>query len=115
MGMSPQIPRGIHLFGLTSWLESGARGDLAEARAYMSLMNRDTRWALRFWAIAMGISLALIAVFLIFGPQWLDLSVTAMVALCLGILFSVAIGAGLMALVFVSSRSGADDLPRRED
>ena len=81
----------------------------------MSIMGRDTRWALRFWVTAMGISLALISLFLTFGPQWLDLSTTAMVALCLGILFSVAIGAGLMALVFVSSRSGADNLPQRED
>ena len=38
-----------------------------------------------------------------------DMPVAIYVALALGVLFSVVIGAGLMALMFYSSRQGYDD------
>jgi hypothetical protein len=50
-----------------------------------------------------------------FGLGALDMTPTAMLALSLGTLFSVAIGAGLMALIFYSSRSGSDDAARGPD
>jgi hypothetical protein len=34
------------------------------------------------------------------------------VAMAIGVLFSLAVGVGLMALVFHSSRFGYDDLPK---
>jgi hypothetical protein len=70
----------------------------------------NSRQALRFWAMSMAISLAVIAGFLTVASQWLDMGLTGLVALGLGIGFSVAIGTGLMTLIFYSDNSGQDDL-----
>jgi hypothetical protein len=85
-------------------------------------MTPNIRWALRFWAICVAAALVLIVVtwtvFSLgfdFGLGALEMTPTAMLALALGTLFSVAIGAGLMALIFYSSRSGSDDTARGPD
>lgn len=41
------------------------------------------------------------------GP--VDIPLSGMIALALGVLLSLAVGCGLMALVFYSNRSGHDD------
>ena len=58
--------------------------------------------------IALGV-LALTAIVMLVAGLVLDLDTTHYVALGLGVLFSLAVGIGLMALVFYSSRSGHDD------
>jgi hypothetical protein len=37
-----------------------------------------------------------------------------MLAMALGVLFTIAVGVGLMALIFYSSRSGYDEPPSRD-
>jgi hypothetical protein len=79
-------------------------------------MNPNIRWALRFWAICVASSIALIGVmWVVFGFGSLELTPNAMFALSLGTVFSVVIGAGLMALIFYSSRSGQDRAARGDD
>jgi hypothetical protein len=79
-------------------------------------MNPNIRWALRFWAICVVSSMLLIAAsWLVFDFGALGLTPTAMLALSLGALFSITIGAGLMALVFYSARSGRDQQVRGDD
>jgi hypothetical protein len=51
----------------------------------------------------------------VFGFGSLELTPNAMFALSLGTVFSVVIGAGLMALIFYSSRSGQDRAARGDD
>ena len=65
--------------------------------------------------------LALLAVALWYAAQsWTALDGPDMppglyVAMVLGILFSILIGSGLMALVFYSSRHGYDEPPHEQD
>ena len=58
--------------------------------------------------IALGV-FALAAAVMFVAWLVLDLDATHYFALGLGIFFSIAVGVGLMALVFYSSRSGHDD------
>jgi hypothetical protein len=58
--------------------------------------------------IALGV-FALAAVVMFVAWLTVDLDATHYVALGLGVLFSLAVGVGLMALVFYSSRSGHDE------
>jgi uncharacterized membrane-anchored protein len=79
-------------------------------------MTVHTRWALRFWAICIVVALAgIAALWIVFGFSSMDLTANALFALSLGVVFSVVIGAGLMALIFYSSRSGRDESARGED
>lgn len=90
----------------------------------MSLIWKEFRWrSLVSSAKAMGIgSYAIIAV--LFGllvaaiivgyigwssASGTDVPVSGYVAMAIGVVFSVAVGAGLMALVFYSSRAGYDE------
>jgi hypothetical protein len=43
-----------------------------------------------------------------------EMSVHGYIAMILGIVFSLVIGCGLMALMFYSSRHGYDDIDRRD-
>lgn len=64
------------------------------------------------WAILLGLLVAAAA----FAYEGLGpLPTTGYVALALGIVFSLAIGIGLMTLVFYSSRQGYDEPPRHEE
>lgn len=58
--------------------------------------------------IVLGV-FALTAIVMFVAWLVVDLDATHFVALGLGVFFSLAVGVGLMALVFYSSRSGHDD------
>jgi hypothetical protein len=49
------------------------------------------------------------------GVEWPDMPAYAYLAMGLGILFSLVVGCGLMALMFFSSRHGYDDAAHRAD
>ncbi len=79
-------------------------------------MNRSSRGA---WLLV-AILLALLVVAggyayqgLTFGGQ-VDIPIEGYIALALGIVLSLVVGIGLMALVFYSSRSGYDEPPRQD-
>jgi ABC-type multidrug transport system permease subunit len=71
-------------------------------------MNRKSTW------IAVAIAAAVVAVVIVvMASVWSGLGDTGMspagwVALVLGVLATLALGIGLMALVFISSRRGYD-------
>jgi hypothetical protein len=44
-----------------------------------------------------------------------DISVNGWIAMVLGVVATLAVGGGLMALVFISSRRGYDEPPRDRD
>jgi hypothetical protein len=69
------------------------------------------RWIIWFILICLGV----VVLFLLgaWGLGWLDAlgnNPNIAIAAGLGILISSALGAGLMALIFYSNRSGADDV-----
>ena len=73
-------------------------------------MQANARWALRFWlACVLGVAALILLAWAVVGFEALDLAPHAQIALALGTIFTVAIGAGLMTLVFYSARSGSDD------
>jgi hypothetical protein len=51
----------------------------------------------------------------LFGSHDTPLGVHGWTAMALGIVFSLAVGIGLMALVFYSSRHGYDEVPRLDE
>lgn len=64
----------------------------------------------RLLGITAGVALLTLAV--VFGSLWLagvELRLHFVIALSLGITFSLLLAGGLMGLVFLSSRSGHDD------
>jgi hypothetical protein len=70
---------------------------------------RSSTWI----AIAVAIVL-LVAVLVVVGSFWIDLGDSGMtasgyIAMALGVLATLALGMGLMALVFISNRRGYDD------
>jgi hypothetical protein len=70
-------------------------------------MNRRTTLLIVLGVVALAAALMLVA--------WLvlDLDGAHFTALALGVIFSIAVGVGLMVLVFYSSRSGHDDKAHR--
>lgn len=73
-------------------------------------MKLLTPWALRFSIVSVGSIAVLIALaWIVFGFHSLGLDASATIALTLGIVLSVALAVGLMALMFYSDRSGRDD------
>ncbi len=65
----------------------------------------------RFSIVCVAAVVAIVAIcWIVFGFGSLGLDATATVAAMLGILFTVGLGVGLMALVFYSNRSGQDDV-----
>lgn len=74
-------------------------------------MRLPTSWSARFVAGSVGGIVALILLFFaVSGSRWLGLNATATTALILGIVLTVGLAVGLMALMFYSSRSGRDDM-----
>ena len=49
------------------------------------------------------------------GVEWPDMPASVYLAMALGILFSLVVGCGLMALMFFSSRYGYDDAAHHTD
>jgi hypothetical protein len=77
-------------------------------------MTRTSSW------IALGIAIAVVTVLVVLmAGVWSGLSDAGMsaggwFALVLGVLATLALGIGLMSLVFISSRQGYDEPGRRE-
>lgn len=68
------------------------------------------RWFRRLMAWMLLFSLAMVALAIWWmHAQGVELRLHFMIAMGLGIALSLMLGAGLMGLVFVSSRSGVDD------
>ena len=73
-------------------------------------MKIPNSWTVRFVAGSLGGAIVLIVLFFaVIGVRQLGLSVNGAIALTLGIVFTVGLGVGLMALVFYSNRSGRDE------
>ena len=73
-------------------------------------MRLPTSWTVRFVGGSLAGAIVLIVLFFaIVGVRQLGLSVNGAIALTLGVVFTVGIGVGLMALVFYSNRSGRDE------
>jgi hypothetical protein len=51
----------------------------------------------------------------VFAQIGVDMPAAGWIALVLGVVFSIALGVGLMFLVFYSSRRGYDEMPERDD
>lgn len=74
-----------------------------------------SRWLIGYVAGCTGlIGAALLAVWAINGFAGLGIGLEGTVALALGIIFSVGLGVGLMALIFQSDRSDHDAVVYRE-
>jgi hypothetical protein len=67
--------------------------------------------------VAVGVAITVMAVVIAVSVfNWLaidssDIDLNGWIALILGVLVTLAVGIGLMALIFVSSRRGYDDPP----
>jgi hypothetical protein len=92
----------------------------------MKIVNRDNamepdasvsaRLGLGSWSILIVLLLLLAATFVIIYLGWTlangtDVPASGYVAMALGVLVSLGVGFGLMALIFYSSRKGYDDPP----
>lgn len=71
-------------------------------------------------ALVAALAVVLVAAIVYAASAWLAISGPPMptagyVAMILGIVFSLAVGCGLMALLFYSSRHGYDEPSRPED
>jgi len=75
------------------------------------------RWPVIITATVLGGLLILAVTFMVQAWARIDaqLSIHGWIALTLGVVLSLAIGLGLMALVFFSARRGYDDAVGRED
>jgi hypothetical protein len=71
--------------------------------------NRRTSWAAVAAAAVVVIAVSAVAVHRWVGIGDAQISTGGWVALGLGVLFTLALGVGLMALMFFSSRRGYDD------
>ena len=70
------------------------------------------------WIAVLVAAIAVAGVLAIVASMWAaigdaEISAGGWVALVLGVLFALALGFGLMALVFISSRSGYDEPDER--
>ena len=66
------------------------------------------------WIAVAVAAIAVVAVLAIVAAMWaaigdVDISAGGWIALVLGVLVTLALGVGLMALVFISNRRGYDD------
>lgn len=68
------------------------------------------RWFRRLmaWMLVLSLTMVALAIWWMYA-QGVELRLHFMIAMGLGIALSLMLGAGLMGLVFVSSRSGVDD------
>ena len=69
------------------------------------------------WIAVAAAAIAVVAVLAIVSGMWaaigdVDISAAGWVAMALGVLVTLALGIGLMALVFISSRHGYDEADR---
>ena len=89
-------------------------------RRLLEVLLRDfRRLSVGAWiaiVILLGLLLAAIVGVYLSGTEDLASGVSAagMLAMALGVLFTIAVGVGLMALIFYSSRRGYDEPPSRD-
>ncbi|MBV8777207.1 MAG: hypothetical protein JO032_08410 [Alphaproteobacteria bacterium] len=74
---------------------------------------------LRIWIAAAGAALLLAVVIAVAIGNWgavggSGITLNGWIALILGVLLTTAVGVGLMALVFISSRRGFDEPPGKD-
>jgi hypothetical protein len=95
-----------------------SRGGALSALA-RSIFARNLFSARNFIAVVVAVLLVLL-LGVVIGAAWSSIgdahiSPAGWVAMAFGIIFTLALGIGLMALVFVSSRRGYDELGRRSE
>jgi hypothetical protein len=77
--------------------------------------SKPRRNTLGAWAIVAVLSAFLVAAVTIGYLGWIstdtDVPTSGYVAMALGVIFSLVVGVGLMALIFYSSRKGYDEPP----
>jgi ABC-type multidrug transport system permease subunit len=78
-------------------------------------MSRLSSWIIAFAAAAFVVVLAIIAAHNWIGIGTVGISPAGWIALVLGVLATLGVGIGLMALVFISNRRGYDEPPRGEE
>jgi predicted PurR-regulated permease PerM len=83
------------------------------------MIGRRLNGSIRTWlasALATAVILAVIAavVYLWSGVGDSEISVAGELAMALGVLVALALGIGLMSLVFISSRRGYDEAGRKD-
>jgi hypothetical protein len=93
-------------------LRAGWRLAIASARAYLCAMGRLLLVAPLFAILAGALWYAASYWMSVEGPA---MPTTGYVAMVLGIVFSLLVGCGLMALAFFSSRHGYDEPARMRD
>ncbi len=83
------------------------------------MIRRDSKKSI-FTLIAVGIAAAAVIVLAVVAAEFWsgigdsEISPAGWVAMGIGIVVTLALGIGLMALVFFSSRRGYDEVPRRD-
>jgi hypothetical protein len=83
-------------------------------------MNHWLSKNLLFTLVAVGIAAAIVILLAVIGTEtWngigdSEISPMGWVAMCIGIIVTLALGIGLMALVFISSRRGYDEATRSD-
>ena len=86
----------------------------------LDVLRRDfQRLSVGAWiaiVVLLGLLMAAIVGVYFSGTEDLaaGMSGTGVLAMTLGVLFTIAIGVGLMALIFYSSRRGYDEVPSKE-
>ena len=71
------------------------------------------------WVAALIAAVVVLIIGIVIAAEWTgigdsDISGAGWSALVLGVIFTLALGVGLMALVFISNRRGYDEIGRRD-
>ena len=71
------------------------------------------------WVAAVIAAVVVLIIGIVIAAEWTgigdsDISGTGWVAMGLGVIVTLALGVGLMALVFISNRRGYDEIGRRD-
>jgi hypothetical protein len=92
---------------------------MSKPASVKSMIWRGVRGSTSTWiAVALAVTVV-VAVFVVIAEFWSgigdsEISVAGWLAMGLGILVTLALGIGLMSLVFFSSRSGYDETSGRD-
>ena len=71
------------------------------------------------WVAVVIAAVVVLLIGIVIAAEWTgigdsDISGAGWLALVLGVIFTLALGVGLMALVFISNRRGYDEIGRRD-
>jgi hypothetical protein len=83
------------------------------------MMGRIPSGSVGTWVALALASVAVLAVALVVAELWSgigasEISLAGALAMIFGVVVALALGIGLMSLVFLSSRRGYDEAPRRD-